>query len=236
MTMNITFSIPGLALVTGFSRRVASKVISMPVPFTWRWLEEKENPFLRNYRTERIISRLGLKPGMRVLDAGCCGGRLTIPVARMVGPAGHVTALDVQEESIISTRMKAESHNISNIRYLNAASGICCISENEFDRVLLVSVLGELTDREEAMGIMYRSLKPGGMLSVTEIITDPHYLSHTTVARLATMAGFQEKAVYGNRMTYTFNFVKPDNSRNTRKMTLFRRYSRPGPGFGLTFN
>jgi SAM-dependent methyltransferase len=36
-----------------------------------------------------LISRLDLAPGMRVLDAGCGPGRLTIPLARAVGPDGE---------------------------------------------------------------------------------------------------------------------------------------------------
>src|ERR671915_14848 len=44
----------------------------------------------------RQISRLDLAPGMRVLDAGCGPGRLTIPLARAVGTGGEVVALDGQ--------------------------------------------------------------------------------------------------------------------------------------------
>jgi cyanophycinase-like exopeptidase len=36
---------------------------------------------------------------------------------------------------------------------------------------------------------IFDALKPGGMLSVTEIIFDPHFQSRPTVARLARAAG-----------------------------------------------
>jgi cyanophycinase-like exopeptidase len=52
-------------------------------------------------------------------------------------------------------------------------------------------------------------LKPGGLLSVTEVIFDPHFQSRQTVARLARSAGFRETASRGNRIAFTLNFEKP---------------------------
>src|SRR5215210_6349596 len=59
---------------------------------------------------ERLIGRLDLAPGMRVLDAGCGPGRLTIPLARAVGPTGEVVALDGQSAMLakLEERLDAE--------------------------------------------------------------------------------------------------------------------------------
>jgi len=40
---------------------------------------------------------------------------------------------------------------------------------------VLVTVLGEVPDREAALREIFDALKPGGILSVTEIIFDPHF-------------------------------------------------------------
>ena len=54
----------------------------------------------------------------KVLDCGCGPGRLTIPTARMVGPTGSVTALDMQPGMLEKARGKADAEGLGNIRSL----------------------------------------------------------------------------------------------------------------------
>src|SRR5256885_17004514 len=48
----------------------------------------------------KLIDRLHVAPGMRVLDVGAGTGRVTIPVAARVGPGGEVVAIDGQQEML----------------------------------------------------------------------------------------------------------------------------------------
>src|SRR5215218_11015240 len=125
--------------------------------------------------SERLIQRLDLAPGMRVLDAGCGPGRLTIPLARAVGPDGEVVALDGQPAMLgkLEERLKAEG--IDNVRPLQAGLGECTLQERGFDRIVLAMVLGEVRDRASAVRELYAALRPGGILSVTEIVGDPDH-------------------------------------------------------------
>jgi len=52
-------------------------------------------------------------------------------------------------------------------------------------------------------------LKPGGIVSVTELIIDPHYQSIKTIRLLAKKVGLVETAVFGNNFSYTINLRKP---------------------------
>jgi hypothetical protein len=73
----------------------------------------------------------------------------------------------------------------------------------------LVTTLGEIPDRAAAVRESYKALKPGGSLSITEIFSDPHYQSRSTVKRYAEEAGFLFRSVWGHWWFFTATFTKP---------------------------
>ena len=46
------------------------------------------------------------------------------------------------------------------------------------------------------------------MLSVTEVIFDPHFQSRTTVQQVASQVGFHEAGFFGKRLAYTLHLEK----------------------------
>ncbi len=58
---------------------------------------------------------------------------------------------------------------------------------------MLVSVLGEIPHQVAALQELYAALKPGGILSITEVIFDPHFQSRERVGRFLETIGFREK-------------------------------------------
>jgi ubiquinone/menaquinone biosynthesis C-methylase UbiE len=152
---------------------------------------------------------LNLQPGMSVLDIGCGPGRLTIPVARRVGPQGEVVAMDIQAGMLRRVQEKAQAANLTNIRFLQGGAGEGKLERSQSERALLVMVLGEIPRQEAALKEIFEALKPGGVLSVTEIIFDPHFQSREKVLKLARAVGFREKAFFGNRIAFTLNLEKP---------------------------
>lgn len=167
-----------------------------------------DNPFTKVNRAKTIIELLDIKPGMRVLDIGCGPGRLTLPLAKALAPNGTVVALDIQQAMLDKVQRKAEELQISNIDYLNIGVGQGQLSANNFDRILLVTVIGEIPNALEALQEIHAALASDGVLSVTEVIFDPHFQTQNTVLTLAAKSGFKCKATYGNAIAYTMHLIK----------------------------
>lgn len=205
----ICFGLIGLGLLPALVWRFASHRRSFPCPVWLRWLVELDNPFTQPNRANVIIQHLSLQAGMKVLDIGCSPGRLTIPVAEQVRPEGEVVAIDVQAGMLRRAQEKAQAAHLSNIRFLQVGVGEGKLECNQYDRALMVTVLGEIPERERGLKEIFEVLKPSGLLSVTEVIFDPHFQSRGRVRELAGAIGFQEKECFGNRLAYTMNLEKP---------------------------
>jgi ubiquinone/menaquinone biosynthesis C-methylase UbiE len=188
---------------------VASHRRKIPCPTWLSWMVERDNPFAKNNTAPEIIRSLDLRPGMKVLDAGCGPGRLIIPIAERIGPAGEVTAMDIQSGMLDRVRIKAQRANLENIRFIQGGIGEEKLERNVYDRALLVTVLGEIPERVTALKEIFAALIPGGILTVTEIVFDPHFQKRDTVIRLAQEAGFREKGFFGKWFAYTINLEKP---------------------------
>lgn len=207
--LNFAITVALILVLVWIVWRVASRRRSLPCPVWLRWLVELDNPFARTAQSAMIVEHLDLAPGMTVADIGCGPGRVTIPAAQRVGDSGEVVALDIQAGMLERAREKAHAAGVANVKFLLAGAGAGLLGKNRFDRALLVTVLGEIPNREAAMKETFDALKPGGVLSVTEIIFDPHFQSRQAVTRLARAAGFRELAFFGNRLAYTLNLLKP---------------------------
>ena len=162
---------------------------------------------------QTLLDRASIRPGMRVLDAGCGPGRLTISLAQRVGNTGEVVALDVQPEMLERVSRNAQRSGVRNVTTvlapLESNSGF--LQEREtFDRILLVTVLGEIPDGPGSLRALHIALKAGGILSVTEMIIDPDYVPRGRLLRLAEHAGFKAREQFGSRFAFTMNFGKLD--------------------------
>lgn len=204
MTALVVFA----AVVLGaFGWRWASRRLHLPCPSWLGWI--LSNPYTSAVAgAETILDRAEVSPGMRVLDAGSGPGRLTIPAASRVGPTGAVVGMDVQDAMLARVRAAANERGFDNVLTVKGSLDSGVPGAGDFERALLVTVLGEIPDRAGAMRSLYAALRFGGILSVTEMIPDPHYQNRRTVRRLAEAAGFQHERTYGTWFAFTMNFRK----------------------------
>lgn len=188
--------------------RWTSRVWSLPCPSLVAWA--LESPFYRRITgTEKTLERIGLKPGQRVLEIGPGPGRLLISAAQRVLPDGQVVGIDIQPGMIERLKERAKAANIMNLTAILGDATQPIVPEANFDVAFLVTTLGEIPDRAAALNQCFRALKSGGVLSVSEMLPDPHYQSKATLKRLAEAAGFRIQSVAGGAWLFTANFVKP---------------------------
>jgi ubiquinone/menaquinone biosynthesis C-methylase UbiE len=201
----ISIGVVALSLVTW---RVLNYYYHLPCPPFFIFILESKL-MDRVAGPEAIIQRAGIQPGMSVLDGGCGPGRLTVPIAKFLGPEGLVVALDMQEEMLKRLGQRVAAQGVTNIKPIQAGLGEGVLEGYAFDRAILVTVLGEIPDQEKALLEIHQVLVPGGLLSITELLPDPHFQSRKKVTRLAARAGFKVEPVFSSWRSYTLNLVRP---------------------------
>ena len=205
--LNIAGLLLLLLVVANLGWRWSSSRRSLPCPTLFAGiLEGRFMHWLLG--TQQTLDRLGLHPGHRVLEIGPGPGRLLIPVARRVLPGGEVVGLDIQAGMIERLKTRAEQTSVTNLKAVLGDARQPHFPPESFDLIYLCTVLGEIPDREAALRQCYAALKPGGILSITEIFPDPHFQSRATVQQLAETTGFQTHELYGRWYFFTANFVK----------------------------
>jgi ubiquinone/menaquinone biosynthesis C-methylase UbiE len=201
-----------LALVAAFVAvslfwRYGSRKTSAPCPVWLAWMLAPSvggKPLGRG----RAIDELGLAPGMRVADVGCGPGRLTLPIAKAVGPEGEVVALDLQQKMLDLMHRRVDAAGLHNVREICAGAGDGHLPKDHFDRAVLSTVLGEIPDRERALREIRDALKPGGYLVVAEVVGDPHYQFKKKVIELAERAGLRPGEISGGFFAYRMRLYR----------------------------
>jgi ubiquinone/menaquinone biosynthesis C-methylase UbiE len=202
----IVVGIIAVFVLFSFGWRWASRIWSLPCPSVTAW--RFDNPLIRGL-TRTTLDRLGLRPGLRILEIGPGPGRLLVPAAQRVLPGGEAVGIDIQPGMIERLKLKAAKLGVTNLTAILGDATQSHVPPESFDLVFLCLALGEIPDRAAALAQCRRALKPGGVLSITEIFGDPHYQRRSVVKRLAQAAGFQLQSVQGGWWMFIATFIKP---------------------------
>lgn len=156
-----------------------------------------------------IISRMGISPGMTVVEVGAGFGHLSFDLAKLLQPGGRLICIDAKPEMIREIRTRAAASGVDNIEAHVALAGRLPAEISDVDLVLFVAVVGAVKDKPAAMSEALRVLRPGGALSIAEFTRDRHHCTPQEVKHLAMQAGFGESTTEGDALGYTIRFHKP---------------------------
>lgn len=174
---------------------------------------------------KKILERIGVKSGQRVLDFGCGEGNYTIPAARIVGESGLVYGLDKDKHVLDQLMGKVNSLGLENIRTSAISEESKIGLDNEsIDVVLLYDVLHyyyypRKKERRKLLREVYRVLKPGAILSLY-----PTHLESGAKPNLAEVEREIEEANFHLDREYPEMIMLHDNKLEKGRVINFKKY------------
>jgi len=196
---------------------------------------------------EELVARLGIIPGLDVLDLGCGDGTTALPAARL---GANVLGVDIAENLVAAGNDRARTLGLDNISFMEGdASHLDGIADDSFD--LVVSIFGAMfaPRPDDVAREVVRVTRPGGRVVMCNWIPDDPTLvaqilkissaysppppagfvspmtwgDEAVVSERFANAGVPAEAVSLERSTYTFNYPGPPAA----LLDIFRRYYGP---------
>lgn len=142
------------------------------------------------------LQALDLKPGMRILDAGCGTGNFELFTSEKNIPPVEVEAIDFSPVMLSRAVSKCKHLDYVDFKLADMDQKLN-YPDNTFDRILCIHVLYALKQPESAVQEFQRVLKPAGKI----VITNPKPNAHVTpliqehFARIKNVWGWSRKSL-----------------------------------------
>ena len=122
-------------------------------------------------RVNDVFKALGVAPGAVVADVGAGQGFYTVRLAKAVGEAGKVLAVDVSASALRSLRGRVADEGLGNVEVIEGAADDPKLPKASLDAALIVNAYHEMTEHQQMLARIREALKPGGRLVILEPIS-----------------------------------------------------------------
>jgi ubiquinone/menaquinone biosynthesis C-methylase UbiE len=124
----------------------------------------------------RLIELARIRPGDRVLDAGCGAGAALIAASRATGTGGQVTGIDLSAAMLRRAAATCAALRPGNVALARADAAQPPYAAGSFDVVVASMVVFLLPDPARAARSWLGLLRPGGMLAFSwNVAEDPRW-------------------------------------------------------------
>jgi ubiquinone/menaquinone biosynthesis C-methylase UbiE len=147
------------------------------------------------------VTLAALEPGQTVLDLGSGGGIDCFLASRQVGPTGKVIGVDMTPAMLEKARANKEKMGVENVEFRLGEIEHIPVPDSTVDVIISNCVINLSPDKPQVFREAYRVLKPGGKLSVSDIVTDgplPETIKNSLSAWAGCIAGALEVSEYIN--------------------------------------
>ncbi len=134
-------------------------------------LERKERDSFQ--KPDEVMRALALRPGERVADVGAGSGYFTLRVARAVGPAGEVLAIDINPDILEFLDGRLKEAGITNVKTVRVGKDDPKLPDGGVDTILLVDTLHYVSGRGAYARRLRAGLAPGGRVVVIDYTPKP---------------------------------------------------------------
>lgn len=119
-------------------------------------------------RVPDVLAALAIDEGGWVADVGAGDGYFARHLARTVGVAGKVFAVEISRRALSQLRRLAEEEDFNCIEVVEGAIDDPKLPNESLDAVLVVNAYHEMTEHEAMLERMSAALKPGGRLVILD--------------------------------------------------------------------